>query len=314
VTKRLVHPKRDAESKRYQQTVDASLKKLDSGDRAGAVESLARAGKMAEGNVAEQTSLIPKFMALGEHKLAAEAIERSLRALPKERQTARTYAGLCQFLLEHGDLVNAKRVLMGDLMVRWPDAMETACLQGQVALKSATGKDDLRAAAALFQKCLAVDPGDASAQVQLGIAYSRLGEWDQAEPLLRAALGKRPFDPVVLEHLGEVLRQEGKPAEATKYLDEHKRISVLLEREKQIEGQYALKKCQPADLLELSRIYAQLGESARAASTLRVYTHLKPADADGQRELAQACRKLDDQEGARVAARLANALSAARSP
>jgi predicted Zn-dependent protease len=314
VTKKIVTSKRDAEGKRFQQTVDASLKKLDSGNRAGALDGLARAGQMAPGNPAQQASLIPKFMALGEYQLAAEAIERSLRAAPQKRQMARSYASLCQFLLEHGDLDNAKRILTGDLLARWPDAVETMLLQGEVALRDATAKNQIAAAAKLFQKCLAQDPGDAPAQVQLGIAYSRMGEWDRAEPLLRAALEKRPFDPVILDHLGEVLRQQGKTAEATKYLDEHQRISVLQEREKQLEGQYALKKYQPADLLELARIYEQLGEFARAASTLRVYTHRKPADADGQRELAQVSSKLNDQAGARVATGQADALVAARRP
>jgi len=314
VTNKLVQTKGDAEGKHYQQTVDASLKRLDSGDRAGALEGLARAGQMAPSNMGQQASLIPKFIALGEYKLAAEAIERSLRAAPKQRQTVRAYAGLCQFLLDHDDLVNAKRILTGDLTARWPDAFETALLQGEVALQGATGKDAVAAAAKLFQKCLALDPNDAPAQVQLGIAYSRLGEWDKAESLLRAALEKRPFDPVVLNHLGEVLRREGKTAEATKYLDECKRINALQERERQLEAQYALNTYQPKDLLELGRVYEQLGEFTRAASTLRVYTHLKPADAEGQRELARVRLKLDDSEGARVATGLAHGLSAARSP
>ena len=104
---------------------------------------------------------------------------------------------------------------------------------------------------------------------------------------------------MALYQLGEVLRQQGKTAEATKCLDEHKRISKLQDRRKQLEGQYELKKYQPEDLLELARIYGQLGELSRAASTLRVYNQLKPADADGQRELAQVCLKLNETEGAR---------------
>ena len=298
-TKKLVHAKPEREGKPFQQTVDASLKNLESGDRAGAVEGLARAGQMAPGNMGQQASLIPKFIALGQYQLAAEAIERALRAAPRERQTAHSYASLCEFLLEHGDLNNAKRILTSELLARWPDDLETACVQGEVTLKEAAGKDGIAAAAKLFQKCLVLEPGNVPAKLQLGIAYCRLGELDKAEPLLRAALDKRPFDSVALYHLGEVLRQQGKTAEATKYLDEHKRISELQDRRKQLEGQYALRKYQPADLLELARIYGQLGELSRAASTLRVYNLLKPADADGQRELDQVCLKLNKTEGAR---------------
>src|SRR5215471_8567964 len=144
-TKKLVHAKPEAEGKPFQQTVDASLKHLDSGDRARAVDGLARAGQMAPDNMGQQASLIPKFIALGEYQKAAEAIERALRAAPRERQMAHSYAGLCEFLLEHGDLNNAKRILTSELLARWPDALETAYLQGKVALMSAVGKDDIAA-------------------------------------------------------------------------------------------------------------------------------------------------------------------------
>src|SRR5258708_25136277 len=185
---KLLYAKREAEGKPFQQSVDASLKRLDSGDRAGAVEGLARAGKMAPGDSTRQVSSIPKFMALGEYKLAAEAIECFIRSEPNARQAARSYFSLCEFLLEHGDLNNAKRILARDLLARWPDALETACVQGEVALKEAAGKNGIAAAAKLFQKCLALQPDNVPAKLQLGIAYWRLGQVDKAEPLLRAAL------------------------------------------------------------------------------------------------------------------------------
>lgn len=313
VTKKLVSAKRGVSGERDPQTVAASNKKL-SGDHAGALERLVDAGKMAPGDMAGQMDQIGKFIALGEHKLAAEAIERSFRSMPKEKQSPRNYASLCEFLLDHGDIDNAKRVLTGDLMARWPDALETTYIQGEVALKGAAGKDDIAAAAKQLQKCVALDPGHVPSKLQLGIAYWRLGELEKAEPLLREVLEKRPFDPVVLYHLSEVLGQQGKTGEAKKYLDEHKRVSDLQERRKQLEGKYSLKKYQPGDLLELARIYEQLGEFAKTASTLRVYTHLNPTDADGQRQLARACLKIDDKEGARLATELADGLAATPKP
>jgi len=291
---------------------DAGL--LDSGDRAGAPDGLVDPGKKAPADMVGEVGLIGKFIALGDHKQAAEAIERSFRGLPKERQTPRNYARLCEFLLDHGDIDNAKRVLTGDLMARWPDALETAYIQGAVMLKGASGKDEIAAAANQLQKCVTLDPGHVPSKLQLGIAYWRLGESDKAEPLLREVLEKRPFDPVVLYHLSEVLGPQGKTAEAKKYLDEHQRVSELQERRKQLEGKYTLKKYQPTDLLELARIYEQLGEFAKTASTLRVYTHLNPMDADGQRQLARACLKIDDKEGARRATELADSLAATPKP
>jgi len=183
-----------------------------------------------------------------------------------------------------------------------------------VALQGATGKDHIAAAAKQLQKCAALDPAHVPSKLQLGIAYERLGQLDQAEPLLRTVLVKRPVDPVVLYHLGEVLRLEGKTAEATKFLDEHKRVSPLQQRRKYLEAQCELQKYQPADLLELGRIYGQLGEFDKAATILRAYTRRNPADADGQRELAQVCLKLDEKGGARVATGLADALDAEGRP
>ena len=89
--------------------------------------------------------------------------------------------------------------------------------------------------------------------------------------------------------------------------ERRQRISELQDRRKQLEGQYALRKYQPADLLELARIYGQLGELKKAASTLRVYNQLNPADADGQRELAQVSLKLKETEEARVVTGLPDA-------
>ncbi|MHC4904114.1 MAG: tetratricopeptide repeat protein [Planctomycetota bacterium] len=314
VTKSLVAAKRGVDGEQLQETVAASLKKLDSGDRAGALDGLARAGNMAPSNVAVQTGLIGKFQALGEHKLAAEAIERALRAMPKERQTARSYAGLCEYLLNHGDLENAKRVLAGDLVARWPDALETAYLRGRVALVAAPGKDDLLAAERQLQDCLSLNPEHVPSKLWLGVAYARLGKLDQAEALLREAWEKKPLDPSVLEHLGSLLHQQGKATEAALVLDESRRVQELQHRREQLESQFVLKQLQPADQLELGRVYVQLGEFAQAARTLRAYTRRQPGDADAQRELAQVCLRIDDQEGARVATELADALEFARRP
>jgi Tfp pilus assembly protein PilF len=314
VTKSLVGTTRAEDGEQLQETVVASLQKLDSGDRAGALEGLARAGNMAPSDIAVQTGLIGKFQALGEHKLAAEAIERALRAMPKEQQAAPSYAGLCEYLLKHGDIDNAQRVLAGDLAARWPDALETAYLQGRVALEAATDRDDLLAAERQLQECLSLNPEHVTSKLWLGVAYARLGKLDQAEALLREAWEKKPLDPSVLEHLGSLLHQQGKATEAALVLDESRRVQELQQRREHLESQFVLKQLQPAELLELGRLYVHLGDFAQAARTLRAYTRRQPADADAQRELAQVCLRIDDTEGARIATGSADALDSARGP
>jgi predicted Zn-dependent protease len=60
----------------------------------------------------------------------------------------------------------------------------------------------------------------------------------------------------------------------------------------------------------LGPIYEQLGEFGKAATILRAYTRRNPGDADGQRELSQACLKRDEKGGARLAAGNADTLDA----
>jgi len=301
VTQKISRATRAPEEPPFQQAVNDSMKKLGDGDEAGAVAGLARAGEMASGDPTRQTGLIPKFLALGEYKLAADAMERALRSGTKERQTAGAFSALGEFLLEHGDAARAKQILTGDLTRRWPDAVETAYLKGAVALAEAKGREDFAAVASQLQKCVAMDAEHGPAKLKLGMTYEKLGQWTDAESVLRAALKKRPSDPVVLGHLAEVLRQQGKTEDASKCLVEGQRLQALVERRKYLEAQYALNKHQPVELLELSRVYAQLGQPARAESTLRVYARLKPEDADAQRELVELRAKISGQKGAGTA-------------
>jgi len=67
----------------------------------------------------------------------------------------------------------------------------------------------------LIEQALALSPDDPAILDSLGWAHYRLGELDEAEPLLRKAMAEFP-DPEVAAHLGEVLWQQGKQREARK--------------------------------------------------------------------------------------------------
>lgn len=250
-------------------------------------------------------------MGLGQPVLAAGELEKMLRS-SGELQTPERFAHLCEFILDQGDVQAAQRVLREDLLARWPNSFEAAFVQGEVLLRETKGQEDVARAAGLFEKCVGLRPEHMPSKIQLGIAWFRLGQLEKAEPLLRAAVRKQPKATVPLYYLGEVLRQEGKTQEAQSYLDEHSRLTQLEQRRRHLELQYALRKCEPQDLLELGRIYEQVGQLDKSASAFRVYTRIMPADPEGQRLLAQACLKIDDKEGARVATELAGALTAAK--
>jgi len=68
----------------------------------------------------------------------------------------------------------------------------------------------------LIERALAVRPDDGFFLDSLAWVYYRKGEYALAEAELRKALQRVPDDPVVLEHLGDVLKAQGKNEEAAR--------------------------------------------------------------------------------------------------
>jgi len=268
---------------------------------------LDRAAALAPKEPAQHLALAGRFEALGQRQKAAAHIEQMLRLRPEGR-SATNFANLITYCLEQGQIEAARRLLVGDMIRNWPDCFETLYLRGVMALHDAKSSADIAQAIHWFEQCEELKPGDWRIQIQLGIAHGRLGQLDQAEPLLRAAVAAEPMNEVALFHLGKVLQSKGQTNEAEKYLFEHKRLSDLSDRQRYLEVQYSVGKYEPADLLELARIYEQFGQFKRAASVLRLFTRLKPADPAGHRELARTSLKLGDDETARVEEELAQAL------
>jgi Flp pilus assembly protein TadD len=313
VTRQIFRAKRGANGTRYQKSLAESAAKYQAGDPAGALKGLEAASKLAPDDPSAHLNLAQKFELLGQREKAAAEMEKLILARP-ESQTPQSFAGLCEYCLQHGDLLNAKRLARDDLVVRWPDSLEAAYVYGEIVMAETQDLKDIERAVGYFRKCLELNGDHDPSKIQLGIAYGKLGQPDKAEPFLRAALNKAPRSPLILFHLWEVLHQQGKTEEAKTYLAQHQRITELTQRRKHLEVQYSLGKYQPEDVLELGRNYAELEEFARAASTFRVYTQLKPTDPEGHRELARSCERIDDKEGARVAMELANALNGQAKP
>jgi len=81
------------------------------------------------------------------------------------------------------------------------------------AVRALDDKDYDRAIELLLQ-VVEADPRLASAQIDLGIAYTRAGKLDAAEKSLQAALAANPRHPVALNELAMVYRRTGRFAEA----------------------------------------------------------------------------------------------------
>ena len=69
-----------------------------------------------------------------------------------------------------------------------------------------------------FQKAIAINPRDARALDQLGSAYISLDRPADAEKVLRQAVGISPNDPEILMHLGRALMELGHEEEAGQFL------------------------------------------------------------------------------------------------
>jgi Flp pilus assembly protein TadD len=78
----------------------------------------------------------------------------------------------------------------------------------------AFAEEDYEQAIEALEKVVEGDPQLAAAQINLGIAYSRIGKLDDAESSLLAALEANPRHPVAHNELAMVYRRMGRFAEA----------------------------------------------------------------------------------------------------
>jgi Flp pilus assembly protein TadD len=308
VTRQFLGATGGAKEARFQRTMSEAVQAYQGGNRPRALQRLQAAAQLAPKTADIHMELAGGFQALGQRHNAAQHFEQALRLTPAMGEPA-GFAQLVQTYLDGGDAPEADRLLRNDLLRRWPEAAETLYAQGLLTLYRAKTTQDIEQAGQCFERSLRLKPGSQPARAQLGIVCWRLGQLTKAESLLREVLAKEPKNTVALFHLGQVLRVQGKLEESQKILLEHKRIDDLIERQRHLQLRYSLGQYEAVELLELGRIYAQLGELGRAASTLRVYTRLKPADPQGHEALARIVERLEDKESAKVEHELAQALA-----
>jgi Flp pilus assembly protein TadD len=307
VARQFLRLRHGSDRSRFEQSLGDASRDYIAGNRPAALRKLELAEKQASRDPAEHLELAGRFEALGQRGKAAQHIEQMLRLRP-ECQNVTNFAHLATYCLEQGEIEQARRLLAGDLIPNWPNCFETVYLRGVMALQDAKSSNDVMEAREWFEQCERLRPDDLGVKIQLGIAHERLGQVDQAEPLLRAAVAADPMNKAALYHLGQVLRLRGKAAEAEKCLTEHQRLCKLSDRQQYLEVQYSVGHYKPADLLELARIYTEFGQWKRAASVLRLFTRLEPTDPAGHLELAGTALKLGDKETARIEGELARAL------
>jgi spermidine synthase/Tfp pilus assembly protein PilF len=95
------------------------------------------------------------------------------------------------------------------------------CLSDLGRLRWSTGEE--RAAAALFDEALELDPGNHVANFHLALLRVQAQEMESARGLLEASLERKPFQPAARQLLGTVLSALGRTEEAVRELEESAR-------------------------------------------------------------------------------------------
>ncbi|MDD0841656.1 tetratricopeptide repeat protein [Pseudomonas sp. Gutcm_11s] len=142
------------------------------------------------------------------HDEAWQVISQALEQFPGDTNLLYTRAMLAE---KRGDLAGLERDLRG-IIEREPDNATALNALGYTLADRTTRYEEARA---LIERAYQLNPDDAATLDSLGWINYRLGNLDEAERYLRAALAKYP-DHEVAAHLGEVLWAQGKQREARK--------------------------------------------------------------------------------------------------
>ena len=136
-----------------------------------------------------------------------------------------------------------------------------------------TGRED--EAVQLITRALKIEPADAQAHGNLGLAYQRLGNLDLAERHFRESISLDASKPVVWNSLGNVLREKGQAADAVK----------AYETTLKVNGNY------PECWANLSKALVDLGKYEPAFQAVSRALQIDPTVPDFHNQIAEVYRK-----------------------
>ena len=127
----------------------------------------------------------------------------------------------------------------------------------------------------LIKRAIKLNPVDAQAHGNLGLAYQRMENLDLAERHLRKSIDIDANKPAIWNSLGNVLRDKGQASDAVR----------IYERTLSVNGNY------PECWTNLSKALVDLGEFERAFQAVRRALQIDPAFPESHNQLAEVYRK-----------------------
>ncbi len=134
-------------------------------------------------------------------------------------------------------------------------------------------------------------PNDSEVLLECGRFAMGEERLEDAEPLVRRALELSPHDHEALYVLGVCLQQQGRPEEASRYLDRFKQIEADLVRLEQAFEAVARGPADPAPRLEAGEICLRNGQEAEGVRWLQGALEVFPSQAAAHQAVAEVCER-----------------------
>ena len=207
---------------------------------------------------------------------ASVELDRSIGVDPNE---LRAYVMQAQIALGRGDLDEADRLARLAARVN-PDHPWLLAVQGMVLLH----RQQLPQAHVLLSKAAKLAPNDIQTRYGLGLSFLAQGHWAFAEQAFRGVLEKNPLPYGMRHMLADVIRLQGRHAEAAEVL----------------EAGLAVNDAMPPDLMRFTgELWLMAGNHARALPLLRRVAAATPDDRAALDALIEALRRNGDAADAR---------------
>ncbi len=138
-----------------------------------------------------------------------------------------------------------------------------------------------------LQRAVGFSPNWSNANFELGRAFARLGKNADAISAYREAVRTEPSNGRFQYQLGQLLVKSGQVEEGNKILATASRLIRLNHQERNLLDQVTARPRDTKRLFELSRVYTQLGDNARASSILQTIMKIDPQDPRARAELRE---------------------------